>query len=89
MGPTPHGADGVTEGYVGGTIQLAPCWWLSLSSHPFSRRRVSEVEGVPQPGQALPVKAGHDAQNGRQNHCGSSALDPRVGAGATCSHKET
>lgn len=36
-------------------------WRLSLPSHPFSRKRVSEAERVPQPGQAQPVQAGHDA----------------------------
>lgn len=37
----------------------------------------------------MPVKASHDVQKrSRKITGGSSAFDPRVGAGETCSHKE-
>lgn len=64
MDQTFHGAGGETEGCLGGSGPACYLiWWLSLPSHSLSRRWVSESEGSPRPGQALPVKARHDVQN--------------------------
>lgn len=81
---TSHSADGETEGYGGGTCPVCLLtWWLSLPTHPLSRRQVSEAEGTPQPGQELPVTARHNAQNGPGTMLASSVLDPWGLVGST------